>query len=419
MNISKIIDRKDFKEIIEKAQKSCDGKEFSDIIDDEGYQYVDLVMEGGGMLGIALVGYTYILEAVGIRFLGVGGTSAGSINALLLAALGEPAEKKGDKLLNELFNKNFFDFVDGDSDARDLIESWVKGSGNFKLAFKAAQVIDNIQNNLGLNPGTAFTEWINTILKNEGIETYAQLQSRLETLPKGLRTRAGLLLNTPQKAGSRIAIIAADISTETKVEFPKMAELYWKNPENVSPAQFVRASMSIPFFFYPFYVKNLPQEDAMREKWDKLAGYKVDEEGGIPKVALFIDGGVMSNFPIDVFHDPYNIPIAPTFGVKLELDQRRKKINGPFDMLGAMFNSARHTLDYDFIHKNQDYLNLVTWIPAKGYNWLDFNMPEEKKISLFLEGAKCAADFLLKFNWSKYKELRKQIMLDHHLTIKQ
>ncbi len=33
-----------------------------------GIQFVDLVMEGGGVLGIALVGYTYALESVGIRF---------------------------------------------------------------------------------------------------------------------------------------------------------------------------------------------------------------------------------------------------------------------------------------------------------------------------------------------------------------
>ena len=54
-------------------------KQFSDIIDDNGHQYVDLVMEGGGVLGIALVGYTYVLEQVGIRFLQVGGTSAGDV----------------------------------------------------------------------------------------------------------------------------------------------------------------------------------------------------------------------------------------------------------------------------------------------------------------------------------------------------
>jgi len=50
---------------------------FSDVIDEEGHQYVDLVQEGGGMLGIALVGYTYVLEQMGIRFVSLAGTSAG------------------------------------------------------------------------------------------------------------------------------------------------------------------------------------------------------------------------------------------------------------------------------------------------------------------------------------------------------
>lgn len=33
------------------------GKRYSDIEDSNGNQYVDLVQEGGGVLGIALVGY--------------------------------------------------------------------------------------------------------------------------------------------------------------------------------------------------------------------------------------------------------------------------------------------------------------------------------------------------------------------------
>ena len=38
----------------------------SDVTDREGNQYVDLVQEGGGVLGIALVGYTYVLEKMAI-----------------------------------------------------------------------------------------------------------------------------------------------------------------------------------------------------------------------------------------------------------------------------------------------------------------------------------------------------------------
>jgi len=406
MDTATITNNSDLKKILERVRQECGNKEFSDIVDDNGHQYVDLVMEGGGMLGIALVGYTYVLEQAGIRFLGIGGTSAGSINALLLAALGTPAEAKGEKLLAELANKNFFDFVDGDSDARDFIESWVEGAGNFKLAFKAAQVLDNLQNDLGLNPGAAFTAWIHDILQREGISNYGQMRSRLETIPDGLRTRQGEVLNTIDKAGMRLALIAADVSTETKVEFPKMACLYWGDPDKVNPAQFVRASMSIPYFFHPFRVANLPQGDAARANWEKYAGFIPADEGGVPRDALFIDGGVMSNFPIDVFHTPNLVPTAPTFGAKLELDHRRKKIDGPLGLLGAIFNSARHTLDYDFIHRNPDYRHLVTWIPAEGFNWLDFNMSDEKKIALFLEGARKAADFLCGFNWPNYKKIR-------------
>jgi NTE family protein len=79
---------------VQTVKKECRGKEYSDIIDAGDHQYVDLVMEGGGVLGIALTGYTYVLEQAGIRFLGVGGTSAGSINALMIAALGPPGAAK-------------------------------------------------------------------------------------------------------------------------------------------------------------------------------------------------------------------------------------------------------------------------------------------------------------------------------------
>ena len=41
-------------------------KIYSDFRDKNNRQVIDLVQEGGGMLGIALVGYTYILEKAGL-----------------------------------------------------------------------------------------------------------------------------------------------------------------------------------------------------------------------------------------------------------------------------------------------------------------------------------------------------------------
>ena len=408
MDLDKLMNHPDIARRLAKARSRLADRPFSDIIDDEGHQYVDLVMEGGGMLGIALVGYTWALEQMGIRFLGVGGTSAGSINALLIAALDVPASPKSPKLLKQLAEKNFFDFVDGDDDARDFIECWVQGAGKLKLALKGAQVLDNLNERLGLNPGKAFEQWVRNILRDEGIRTLDDLEKRMNTLPKGLRTRDGKALNTPKKAGVRLAIVTADVSTETKVVFPDMARMYFRDPAAVNPAVFVRASMSIPYFFEPLVLKSLPQDEVAKKMW-RDTGFDEDSEGGMPRSALFVDGGIMSNFPIDVFHVPGGVPEAPTFGVKLEYDRRHHDIGGPFELFGAIFNSARHCLDYDFIHRNPDYGRLVQWIPCRGYNWLDFNMSDEKKAGLFREGALSALDFLETFDWQDYKTIRKSL----------
>src|SRR4051812_32253255 len=64
----------------------------SDVLDQEGHQYVNLVQKGGGVLGVALVGYTYILEQMGIRFIRLAGTSAGAINTALMAVIGATVE---------------------------------------------------------------------------------------------------------------------------------------------------------------------------------------------------------------------------------------------------------------------------------------------------------------------------------------
>lgn len=392
-------------------------KVFSDIVDDQGFQYVDLVMEGGGMLGIALVGYTWALEQAGIRFLGIGGTSAGSINALLVAALGTPAQAKSPKLLDLLANKNFFDFVDGDGDARDFIKSWLKGSGKVKLTFKAIQVIDTLNEKWGLNPGKAFEHWIKEILTSESILSLADLEARMNTLPPGLREREGEALNTPAKAAIKLAIVAADVATETKVVFPENADLYFKRPEQVHPACFVRASMSIPYFFEPYKLGPVPRGEDSKKRWQKVGYFSDREKGGLPKHGLFVDGGVLSNFPINLFHDYSKVPSAPTFGVKLEYDNRHQDVSGPMSLFGAIFNSARHCMDYDFLHKNPEYKKLITWVPCKRadgspYNWLDFQMPDADKVGLFKDGAIAALNFLKTFDWESYKEMRASMVSD-------
>jgi NTE family protein len=111
-NVNDFLESTIVKECVEKVLSLKD-KQFSDVVDKEGHQYVHLVQKGGGMLGIALLGYTYILETLGIRFLKTAGTSAGAINTALITIMGDKSEAKSVKILEKICKADFFDFVDG------------------------------------------------------------------------------------------------------------------------------------------------------------------------------------------------------------------------------------------------------------------------------------------------------------------
>lgn len=172
-----------------------------------------------------------------------------------------------------------------------------------------------------------------------------------------------------------------------------------------------------------------------------------------------MDGALVSNFPIDIFHKRQHIPLCPTFGVKLSVDRTQisnlKTLTG---YLGALFDTARHTADYSFMLKNNDYEKLIAYVdtaqkyhvpqqkktifefidPKKWseeresdrFDWLEFNMSDDKKRALFELGAKAAYDFIVgnheefglhpelknhksmidPFDWATYKQIRKKMM---------
>jgi NTE family protein len=408
------------------------GWSISDITDQQGHQYVDLVMEGGGMLGIALVGYVYALEKVGIRFLRLGGTSAGSINALLMAAAGPRHEASTDWIITQLANKNFYDFVDGDKDAKrfiaDLLDraksrkgpgAWLRNRVDLaQIGVSGLQVIDNLRDHKGLNPGDHFMNWLAGLLDEKKVSSIAALKALRRKLPPGglwrRNEQGGQSISYTSPSLERIAIVAADVNTQTKAIFPEMAELYWRDADQTHPANLVRASMSIPFFFEPFEVKNIPGSDPAQTPPADLARYQkawqdLGYTGPIPEEVLFIDGGILSNFPINLFHNAHTMPEAPTFGVKLGLDRNEaQSTKSLLQLLGAIFDTARTQYDFDFIQQNADYKHLVHCLDVKGHNWLDFDMKPEEMLALFRLGVRGASAFLQGFQWDDYKELRRK-----------
>ncbi len=377
-------------------------KQFSDVLDEDGNQYVEMVGEGGGVLGVALIGYNYVLEQMGLRFFSLAGTSAGSINSLLLAGMGDVSQPKAEKLVQVLASKKLMEFVDGDDDVQDFVNAIVKKAKLSKLLWKGWQVIDDIRDNIGLSPGNDFLKWLTEILNKNEIYTTKDLEEKFGKVPDGLKIRENVD-KTIEGLKPRFAVIASDLTTGTKVEFPRMRSLYWEKTDEVNPALYVRASMSVPYFFEPMIVKDMPQGAGAIENWRTLAKYK----GTPPKEAYFVDGGIMSNFPIDIFHNKAAVPRMPTFGVRLGYDRNSaNEVSNAFNLFGAMFNSIRHLHDYDFILRNPDYNMLVQNIDIGDHDWLNFGIEDKAKIDLFVRGAEAAAQFVRKFNWEKYKNVR-------------
>ncbi|MCD4731206.1 MAG: patatin-like phospholipase family protein [Bacteroidales bacterium] len=410
MSKEAFIQQPEFQQILEKA-RDLKIREYSDIKDQDGNQYVDLVQEGGGVLGIALVGYTYVLEEAGIRFFSLAGTSAGAINTMIMAGIGPINDRKSDEILEVLSGQNLFDFVDGDPKLKKIVQQGIDGTPFKKLKWKLLWNIKKLKKalleDLGLNPGNEFEKWIEQILKNSGahLNTIGELIDlrKKENFPSGLIFN-GQPIKDEQAA---IHIITSDITTQSKVRFPDMAKLYWgENYKEVSAAKIVRASMSVPFFFTPFEINNMPNAGQhVDEDWKRLTGYT----GRIPETVKFVDGGMISNFPINVFHRPDGgVPRKPTFGVKLSAYREEfSEVDDIGSFIGSMVSTMRHDSDNEFLINNPDYQKLICFIDAdKNFKWLNFNMTPERQQKLFLLGAKKAIKFLEDFNWPKYKDLR-------------
>jgi NTE family protein len=416
MKVTDFTENKEVQKIISGLQKDHPKKIYSDVLDKEGNQYVDLVQEGGGVLGVALLGYTYVLEKMGVRFFSLAGTSAGAINTLLMASAGTVDKPKTEKIIEALANKNLYDFVDGPFFVKFLIKAVRTSKEEESLFLKVVKkiltvlwtvlwiipVIVYLFIKKGMNPGKNFRNWMKEVLAEDKIGSYSDL-NKIRQTPDDISIRAGVD-NTTQGLEPKLKIIAAEITTESRVIFPDMDKLFWKDYGKVNPADYVRASMSIPLFFRPFAIK---VENKNSKDWQDIVKF----DGTPPERSLFVDGGIMSNFPIDVFHNPYIIPRLPTFGVKLGDDRdKTNNVKPLMKFLMAIFNSARHVLDYQFLLKNRDFEKLIQKIDTGEHNWLNFSMSDEAKIDLFCRGAKAADEFLRKFDWEGYKQIRAELI---------
>lgn len=95
---------------------------------------------------------------------------------------------------------------------------------------KALPELPRIWQNRGLHPGNKFQDWVKEQL--EGIENVAGLHEAmsLDRLSNKVHLREGVQRSAEELAGisrATLKLVASDISTQTKVVFPDMANLYY------------------------------------------------------------------------------------------------------------------------------------------------------------------------------------------------
>ncbi|ANF51879.1 patatin [Chryseobacterium glaciei] len=516
--LNKILDEnvlsQESKDKLTALHENISSKEFSDLLDAHGNQYVEFVQEGGGVWGSALVGYLYGLEIFGVRFLKIAGTSAGAINTMLIAACRTKEEAKSEVIREILFNWNFADFMDGKTYVKTTIHAMLNNKNFLKINAIIAAVLmiilvvipfalssettlnakllflvplipiiiaffcikkfynDFRKQNSGLNPGKAFLDQMTDVMNGFGIKTVAELNDKFIQKERqlNLNYRYGneqeyyaIALNSIEEIKvnnlehidqtryrifyesavnndyyknnpfyllkSEYIVITTDINAKIKVELPTMANLYWSEEEmkRISPAEFVRASMSVPFFFEPFQKRIDKDDDSVKYAWKFWMNTKQED---IYPVGVFIDGGSISNFPIDLFHSSdVFYPRMPLFGVQLTSDSdilsekgktSEQILKSPFSFAGNILSTLKGFNDKSFLTKHTFYHSFsIQTVNCGESSWLNFFMKREEKEDLFNRGFVAALDFLNQFDWEKYKCERMMLSMKEKKILKE
>ena len=310
-------------------------------------KYVDLVFEGGGVKGIALVGAFSVLEERGYEPQNMAGASAGAIVAALLAAGYTAAE------LQEIIGGlDYYRFKD---------EAW---EDRVPLAASSLSVLKD----LGLYEGEAFSAWMRDLLEAKGVRTFGDLVRREDA---ELRYRY------------KAQVIASDVTERRLLVLPRDApKLGITDPDDLGVALAVRMSMSIPIFFEPV----------------KFANPQTGREH------LIVDGGMLSNFPVWLFDAEE--PQWPTFGLKLIQKDPKAPVAGDFPEREAPRGGISEVLEYlrslvdtmmaahDRLYIEESEFDRTIAIDTLGVGTTEFDLSSERAIDLFESGRVAAEKFL-------------------------
>jgi NTE family protein len=321
---------------------------------------MDLVLSGGGVKFIGLVGAVVALMDAGYSIKRVSGVSAGSVVAAILAAASKGAQLTGEEIKELAFSVP--------------LHKW-RDSGPVPYLGAAWGLVRETS----MYRGDEAYDWIRSELKNLGVTSFGDLVIDGDHLPAGPRYK--------------LVVTVADLTAAQLVRLPwDYQRLYGLDPDEQLVADAVRASMAIPFFYRPV----------------KLTG-----AGGA--TSTLVDGGVLSNFPIDTFDRPDGKPPRwPTFGVTV-LPRPSEGIGAVMPALKplrlfeqtALLESLLTTMlaGHDQTHLSKPWVAArAILVESANVGVLDFDSPKGRLEELYDNGYAAAELFLSTWDWPAYLE---------------
>ena len=317
----------------------------------------DLVLEGGGVKGTALLGAVtemvkrddpYIVQRIA-------GTSAGAIVAGFLAA-----GLSVDRLKQIMLVEDFSTFEDESA----LFKHFKKLGEGIGLIFHE-----------GLFVGDTLHTFIAETLAEGGVHTWKDL----------VRPDPDL----PAEQQYKLVVVVSDVSRGRELRLPWDYQTELGLDPNTQPvADAIRASASIPFFFRPVHLQ-------ASRAFSAGHGY-----------VLGTDGGMLSNYPIDIF-DRVNNPRWPTLGVKLsaktQVSQAQWTQNAnPIELARSLLETLLNA--QDALHIDDPYYaDRTIFVDTSGYSATDFQLTNNQKNDLFDKGEAAAEKFLKTWDWAAWQ----------------
>ena len=291
---------------------------------------IDAVFSGGGVKAFAFLGALEALEDKGYQIVRTAGSSAGAIVAGLLAA-----GYKVNELNQIMLNKDLKELLDSTKLEKYLpFLKWL-----------------SLYRSFGLYKGHLFEKWIEELLADKGVYTFADLER------------------------DQLKLTVADLSIGRLVVLPDdLHQVYGLSSERFSVAKAIRMSAGLPYFFRP--IKLYDQE---------------------AKKHLMMDGALLSSLPLWLFQSRNQKAVRPVMGFQFQSKEKyftNFNINNGLQYSKTLIGTMRHAQDLRYISKYEQ-ANIV-FLDADHVSVADFSLSRQVREELIETGKEKTTQFLIR-----------------------